>query len=56
MFIGRQGEFASGTTGGSDAVPPTPVDNRTLSPNIGMICLSKKIDSTELLTPFQEGT
>ena len=29
MFIGRQHEFATGTTGGTDASPPTPADNRT---------------------------
>ena len=26
MFIGRPSAFASGTTGGSDSAPPTPVD------------------------------
>ena len=28
LFIGRPGAFASGTTGGTDAAPPTPPDNR----------------------------
>ena len=28
LFIGRPGAFASGTTGGTDASPPTPPDNR----------------------------
>ena len=47
MFIGRQGEFASGTTGGSDAVPPTPVDNRTAeSKHWDDMLAAKKIDST----------
>ena len=31
LFIGRPGEFASGTTGGTDAAPPTPNDNATLN-------------------------
>ncbi len=47
MFIGRQGEFASGTTGGSDAVPPTPVDNRIAeSKHWDDMLAAKKIDST----------
>ncbi len=28
LFIGRPGVFATGTTGGTDAAPPTPPDNR----------------------------
>ena len=47
MFIGRQGEFASATTGGSDAVPPTPVDNRRAeSLHWDDMLAAKKIDST----------
>ena len=47
MFIGRQGEFASGTTGGTDAIPPTPVDNRRAeSLHWDDMLAAKKIDST----------
>ena len=47
MFIGRQGEFASATTGGTDAVPPTPVDNRRAeSLHWDDMLAAKKIDST----------
>ncbi len=47
MFIGRQGEFASATTGGTDAIPPTPVDNRRAeSLHWDDMLAAKKIDST----------
>ena len=47
MFIGRQGEFASTTTGGTDAIPPTPVDNRRAeSLHWDDMLAAKKIDST----------
>ena len=47
MFIGRQGEFASGTTGGTDAIPPTPADNRkSESLHWDDMLAAKKIDST----------
>ena len=47
MFIGRPSAFASGTTGGSDSAPPTPVDNRRLEAYTWDDMLAaKKIDST----------
>jgi len=47
MFIGRQHEFATGTTGGTDAAPPTPVDNRTAEAlHWDDMLAAKKIDST----------
>ena len=47
MFIGRQGEFASATTGGTDAIPPTPADNRkSESLHWDDMLAAKKIDST----------
>lgn len=47
MFIGRQGEFASATTGGTDAIPPTPADNRTSEAlHWDDMLAAKKIDST----------
>ena len=47
MFIGRQHEFATGTTGGTDAAPPTPVDNRKAeSLHWDDMLAAKKIDST----------
>ena len=47
MFIGRQGEFASATTGGTDAVPPTPADNRKSEAlHWDDMLAAKKIDST----------
>jgi len=47
MFIGRPSAFASGTTGGSDSAPPTPVDNRrTEAYNWDDMLAAKKIDST----------
>ena len=47
LFIGRPSAFASGTTGGSDSAPPTPVDNRrTEAYNWDDMLAAKKIDST----------
>jgi hypothetical protein len=47
MFIGRPSAFASGTTGGSDSAPPTPVDNRRSEAYYWDDMLAaKKIDST----------
>jgi hypothetical protein len=47
LFIGRPSEFASGTTGGTDALPPTPVDNRRSEAYLWDDMLAaKKIDST----------
>ncbi len=47
MFIGRQGEFASSTTGGTDASPPTPQDNRiSESRHWDDMMAAKKIDTT----------
>ena len=47
MFIGRQHEFATGTTGGTDAAPPTPADNRTSEAlHWDDMLAAKKIDST----------
>lgn len=47
MFIGRQHEFATGTTGGTDASPPTPADNRTSEAlHWDDMLAAKKIDST----------
>ena len=47
MFIGRPSAFASGTTGGSDSAPPTPVDNRRSEAyNWDDMLAAKKIDST----------
>ena len=47
LFIGRPSEFASGTTGGSDSAPPTPVDNRRSEAyDWDDMLAAKKIDST----------
>lgn len=47
MFIGRQHEFATGTTGGTDSAPPTPVDNRTAEAlHWDDMLAAKKIGST----------
>ncbi len=47
MFIGRPSPFASGTTGGSDSAPPTPVDNRRSEAfHWDDMLAAKKIDST----------
>ena len=47
MFIGRPSIFASGTTGGTDSAPPTPVDNRRSEAyNWDDMLAAKKIDST----------
>jgi hypothetical protein len=47
LFIGRPSAFASGTTGGSDSAPPTPVDNRrTEAYNWDDMLAAKKIDAT----------
>ena len=47
MFIGRPSAFASGTTGGSDSAPPTPVDyRRSEANNWDDMLAAKKIDST----------
>ena len=47
MFIGRPSAFASGTTGGSDSAPPTPVDNRRSEAfHWDDMLAAKKIDST----------
>lgn len=47
MFIGRQHEFATGTTGGTDSAPPTPADNRTSEAlHWDDMLAAKKIDST----------
>lgn len=47
LFIGRPGEFASGTTGGTDAAPPTPNDNRTQeSQHWDDMLAAKRITST----------
>ena len=47
LFIGRPSIFASGTTGGTDSAPPTPVDNRRSEAyNWDDMLAAKKIDST----------
>ena len=47
LFIGRPSAFASGTTGGSDSAPPTPVDNRRSEAyHWDDMLAAKKIDST----------
>ena len=47
MFIGRPSLFAAGTTGGTDAAPPTPVDNRRSEAyNWDDMLAAKKIDTT----------
>jgi len=47
MFIGRPSAFASGTTGGTDSAPPTPVDNRRSEAyHWDDMLAAKKIDST----------
>ena len=47
MFIGRPSIFASGTTGGTDSAPPTPVDNRRSEAyDWDDMLAAKKIDST----------
>ena len=47
LFIGRPGEFASLTTGGTDAAPPTPNDNRTQeSQHWDDMLAAKRITST----------
>ena len=47
LFIGRPSEFASGTTGGTDSAPPTPVDNRRSEAyDWDDMLAAKKIDST----------
>jgi len=47
LFIGRPSEFTSGTTGGSDSAPPTPVDNRRSEAyDWDDMLAAKKIDST----------
>ena len=47
LFIGRPGAFATGTTGGTDSAPPTPVDNRRSEAyDWDDMLAAKKIDST----------
>jgi len=47
MFIGRPSAFASGTTGGTDSAPPTPVDNRRSEAyHWDDMLAAKKIDTT----------
>ena len=47
LFIGRPGEFATGTTGGTDAAPPTPADNRSSEAfHWDDMLAAKKIQST----------
>ena len=47
MFIGRPSIFAAATTGGTDAAPPTPVDNRRSEAyNWDDMLAAKKIDTT----------
>ena len=47
LFIGRPSEFATGTTGGTDSAPPTPVDNRRSEAyDWDDMLAAKKIDST----------
>ena len=47
MFIGRPSLFAAATTGGTDAAPPTPVDNRRSEAyNWDDMLAAKKIDTT----------
>ena len=47
MFIGRPSAFASGTTGGTDSAPPTPVDNRRSEAyHWDDMLAAKKVDST----------
>jgi len=47
LFIGRPGEFATGTTGGTDSAPPIPVDNRRSEAyHWDDMLAAKKIDST----------
>ena len=47
MFIGRPSAFASGTTGGTDSAPPTPVDNRRSEAyHWDDMLAAKRIDST----------
>jgi len=47
LFIGRPGAFATGTTGGTDSAPPTPVDNRRSEAyHWDDMLAAKKIDST----------
>ena len=47
LFIGRPSAFASGTTGGTDSAPPTPVDNRRSEAyDWDDMLAAKKIDST----------
>ena len=55
MFIGRQHEFATGTTGGTDASPPTPADNRTSEAlHWDDIFLPRRLILQELLMQFPE--
>ena len=47
LFIGRPSEFATGTTGGTDSAPPTPVDNRRSEAyDWDDMLAAKKVDST----------
>tara|TARA_Y100000310_G_scaffold190924_1_gene190928 strand:- start:7444 stop:9183 length:1740 start_codon:yes stop_codon:yes gene_type:complete len=47
LYIGRPSEFATGTTGGTDSAPPTPVDNRRSEAyHWDDMLAAKKIDST----------
>jgi hypothetical protein len=47
LFIGRPSAFASGTTGGTDSAPPTPVDNRRSEAyEWDDMLAAKKIDTT----------
>ena len=47
LYIGRPSEFATGTTGGTDSTPPTPVDNRRSEAyHWDDMLAAKKIDST----------
>ena len=47
LFIGRPSAFASGTTGGTDSAPPTPVDNRRSEAyDWDDMLAAKKIDTT----------
>jgi len=47
LFVGRPSEFATGTTGGTDSAPPTPVDNRRSEAyDWDDMLAAKKIDST----------
>ena len=47
LYIGRPSAFATGTTGGTDAAPPTPVDARkTEAFQWDDMMAAKKIDAT----------